>query len=202
MADLNAPLNGQLRREAVRRGLLPEDAPPLTPETAFALVRDMPYARSSTHDPAGIIGGWRGTCSSKHELLAALLAEHGLSSSMVACTQEIKLPENADPQLEALANGGSVVDIHNYLIVHAPQGDMKVDATWPLAAAEAGLPVNPAWVWGQDMRVAAVPKESWIVPEGVSVSDFKDELLRERYSPTELEKRDVFIRKVGELFLR
>ena len=202
MSDLNTPLNEQLRREAVRRGLLPHDAPPLTPETAFALVRDMPYARSSTHDPAGIIGEWRGTCSSKHELLAALLTEHDLSSSMVACTQDIRLPDNAEPELRGLAGGGSVVDVHNYLIVHAPQGDMKVDATWPLTAAAAGLPVNPEWVWGQDMRVAAVPKESWIVPEDVSVSEFKDGLLRERYSPAELEKRDVFIKKVGELFLR
>lgn len=200
--SIHQVLNEQLRQAAVQRGILPADAPDLRPETAFALVRDMPYARASTHQPSGIIAEWRGTCSTKHELLAALLAEHGLESQIIACTQEIKLPDNADPELRALSGGQSVVDIHNYLVVDTPQGQMKVDATWPLRAGEVGLPVNAAWQWGQDMTLACTPIESWTVPEGQTVSDFKDRLLAERYSPEELERRDQFIRKVGELFLR
>ncbi|AZI43655.1 hypothetical protein EHF33_13595 [Deinococcus psychrotolerans] len=200
--SLAQQLNEQLREAAVQRGILPTDAPTPTPEVAFALVRDMPYARASTHEPAGIIGEWRGTCSTKHELLAALLAEHGLESAIIACTQEIKLPDDADPDLRALSGGQSVVDIHNYLVVNTPQGQMKVDATWPLRAAEVGLPVNAAWQWGEDMTLACIPLESWTVPDSETVSGFKDRLLAERYSPEELERRDHFIRKVGELFLR
>ncbi|WP_216317642.1 hypothetical protein [Deinococcus aestuarii] len=93
-----------------------------------------------------------------------------------------------------------VVDVHNSLIVHAPEGDM-VDATWPLAAAQAGLPVNPEWVWGRDQVVACTPLEAWPVPAGESVADFKARVLRERYAPEELERRDAFIRQVGSLFL-
>lgn len=198
-ADL--PLTHLLHAQAAARGLRDPKAPlPGVPE-AFALVRDMPYARAATHDPAGVLRGWRGTCSTKHELLAALLAERGLPSTVIACTQLITLPPNAPPDLLALGGGAPVVDIHNYLIVHAPQGDMRVDATWPLAAGPLGLPVNPEWRWGEDQQLACTPLESWPVPPGESVADFKARLLRERYTPQELERRDRFIREVGRLFL-
>ncbi len=196
------PLTRQLQNEAERRGLRPENAEALSIEDAFALIREMPYARASTHEPSGIIAEWRGTCSTKHELLRAVLAEAGLKSSMIACTQEIKLPPNADPELLTLTGGQSVVDVHNYLVVHAPEGDMRVDVTWPLAAAAAGLPVNPEWVWGKDMALACIPLESWVVPDEDSVAEFKDRLLKERYTPQELQRRDAFIKQVGELFLR
>ncbi|GAA5532572.1 hypothetical protein [Deinococcus aluminii] len=190
-----------LHEEAAARGLRDPAAPlPDLPEV-FALVRDMPYARASTHDPAGIMREWRGTCSTKHELLAALLAERGVSSTLIACTQEITPPPGAPPELLALSGGQPVVDIHNYLTVHAPQGDMVVDATWPLAAAQAGLPVNPEWRWGEDQQLACTPLETWPVPAGESVADFKARLLRERYTPEELERRDAFINAVGRLFL-
>lgn len=193
------PLTRLLHAGAARRGLRDEAAPlPDIPEV-FALVRDMPYARASTHDPAGIVREWRGTCSTKHELLAALLAERGIRSTMIACTQEIVPPPGAPPELLALMGGRPVVDVHNYLVVHPPQGDMVVDATWPTGAA--GLPVNPAWVWGEDQQVACTPLETWPVPEGESVADFKARLLRERYTPEELERREAFIREVGRLFL-
>jgi hypothetical protein len=198
-ADL--PLTRLLHAEAAARGLRDPDAPlPGIPEV-FALVRDMPYARASTHDPAGIAREWRGTCSTKHELLAALLAERGLASTVIACTQQITPPPDAPPELLALGGGQPVVDVHNYLIVHAPQGNMVVDATWPLAAAGAGLPVNPEWRWGENQRVACTPLESWPVPAGESVAAFKARVLRERYTPEELDRRDAFIREVGRLFL-
>lgn len=196
------PLSQYLRQAAIERQLLPADAAALTPETAFALVRDMPYARASSHAVRQIVDDWRGTCSTKHELLQALLIEHQLSSSMIACTQEINLPLNADAELSALTNGQSVVDVHNYLVVNTAQGPMKVDATWPLTAAQVGLPVNAEWVWGEDMTLACTPLETWTVPEGETVSEFKDRLLAERYSLEELERRERFIQKVGELFLR
>ncbi|KEF35439.1 hypothetical protein RDMS_02820 [Deinococcus sp. RL] len=198
-ADL--PLTRQLHAGAVARGLRDRTAPlPALPE-AFALVRDMPYARTSDHDPVTALREWRGTCSTKHVLLKALLAERGLRSTLMACTQEITPPPGAPPELLALTAGRPVVDIHNYLVVHAPQGDMLVDATWPLTAAPAGLPVNPEWRWGESQRLACTPLESWPVPEGVSVAAFKDRLLRERFSAAELERRDAFIRAVGQLFL-
>lgn len=195
------PLTHALHAEAVRRGLLSPGAPLPDARTAFSLVRDMPYARASSHAPEVVIAEWRGTCSTKHELLAALLAESGLRSTLMACTQEIRPPPGAPPELVALAEGRPVVDVHNYLVVHAPEGDTIVDATWPLAARSAGLPVNDAFEPGRNMRVAAQPIETWAVPSGVSLVEFKDRLLRERYTPEELALRDRFIEAVGRLFL-
>ena len=200
-SSADAPLTRALHSEAVSRSLRDDhDDLPDVP-AVFALVRDMPYARAASHDPQDIISGWRGTCSTKHELLAALLAEAGLRSTVMACTQEIRPPAHAPAELLALTGGEPVVDVHNYLIVHAPQGDMTVDATWPLAAREAGLPVNEHWVWGQDQTIACTPIETWAVPVGQSVATFKDRLLQERYTPEELARRDAFIQGVGRLFL-
>ncbi|THF88619.1 hypothetical protein E7T09_05370 [Deinococcus sp. KSM4-11] len=162
----------------------------------FELVRDMPYARASTHAPETVIDEWCGTCSTKHELLAALYAELGLSSTIYACTQEIRLPEGAAPELAAW-NGELVIDIHNYLVLHEPGGDRLIDATWPLAARAAGLPANE---WGSDMRIACIPLETWALSPGQDVAAFKDARLRERYTSEQLERRDEFIRAVGRLF--
>ncbi|MFC4453092.1 hypothetical protein [Deinococcus sonorensis] len=196
------PLGEHLHGAALERGLIGAEER-LTPELAFRLVRDMPYARADTHEPAGIIGGWRGTCSTKHELLQALLLEWGLQSRLIACTQLIRLPPGADmdPELKALAAGEPVVDVHNYLVVHTPHGDMTVDATWPLEAAAFGLPTNPEWVWGQDMQIGCTPLQSWDVPPEQTLTAFKDRLLAEQYTPAQLERRERFIRRVGELFL-
>ena len=180
-----------LQAEAVRRGLRSGDTLPDEREV-FELVRDMPYARASTHAPETVIAEWRGTCSTKHELLAALYAELGLSSTIYACTQEIRLPEGAAPELAAW-NGEPVIDVHNYLVLHEPGGDRLIDATWPLAARAAGLPTNE---WGSDMRIACIPLETWALSPGQDVAAFKDARLRERYTPEQLERRDGFIRAV------
>ena len=73
------------REEAVRRGLLLE-ATPITPETAFALVRDMPYKRAKSRDPGAIVTEWQGTCSGKHYLLKELFQELGIRIKAIMCT--------------------------------------------------------------------------------------------------------------------
>ena len=55
------PLVPQLRAEAVRRGLFPDDTP-LRPEAVFALVRDMPYERASDRQPETIDGSALAAC--------------------------------------------------------------------------------------------------------------------------------------------
>ncbi|GAA5439191.1 hypothetical protein ACFQDE_02730 [Deinococcus caeni] len=49
--------------------------------------------------------------------------------------------------------------------------------------------------------IACTPLDTWAVPEGESVAAFKDRVLRERYTPQELERREAFIQGVGRLFL-
>lgn len=202
--DDHRPLAQQLQDHAVRRGRRHADAFPLTPQEMFALVRDMPYARASSHDPHVVIEEWRGTCSTKHELLAALLAEAGLRSTIMACTQEVQWPAALPlpPELADLFAAGRVVDLHNYLVVHAPAGDTIIDATWPLALKRLGLPANETLEWGTNMPIACVPLQTWAVPADEPLETFKTALLRAQFTPAELARRDTFIRTVGALLSR
>ena len=193
-------LLSSLKAEAIKRGLI-DPATEIDAGTAFLLVRDMPYQRASDRRPETIIAEWRGTCSGKHYLLQALFAELGITSRVMACTSTTpvdpdKVPEPHQSLYEA-ANR-HFVDVHNYLLVDlADNEQMIVDATWPLSARKSGFTVNEEFVLGQNQRLAAEPLETWPIPEGRDPQEFKDELLREHFTPAELEFRDEVIRALG-----
>lgn len=191
----------QLQKTAVLRGLLePETA--VDAATAFRLVRDMPYMRASSRQPETIIAEWRGTCSGKHYLLKALFAELGLPARVIACTTEVRLDPAAMPEpLRSLlaASNGRFVDVHNYLILTLPDGEMIVDATWPLNTRPFGLVVNDAFVPGTDQQIAYTPHKQWVVPDTGDPQQFKETLLRQEFTPEELAHRDAVIRAIAQL---
>jgi hypothetical protein len=188
-----------LKSEAVQRGLLkPEEEIDL--KNAFFLVRDMPYTRASSRDSETIIHEWRGTCSGKHYLLKRLFAELGYQSKVIACTTETyNDPRKAYGKLRKLLeqSDGRFVDVHNYLILELPDGEMIVDATWPLATKDMGMVVNEDFVLGKNQRIAYKALKTWVVPEGGDSQDFKNKILRESYTPEELAHRDEVIKTVG-----
>jgi hypothetical protein len=190
-----------IKSEAVRRGLLDESVE-IDTAKAFALVRDMPYRRAYDRRPETTIAEWRGTCSGKHYLLKALFAELGLPSQVMACTTVYPIDPDDIPESQRSlyeAANRRFVDVHNYLLVELPDnGHMMVDATWPLTARKAGLPVNETFVLGQDHHLAAEPLESWPIPAGRDAQEFKDELLRSHFTPDELEFREEVIQALGE----
>lgn len=195
------PLIDLLRETAVARDLLSPDAM-VDAAAAFALVRDMPYMRASDRQPETIIKEWRGTCSGKHYLLQRLFAELGIPSQVMACTTHIHIdpqsvPNGLRPLLEQ--TNGNVVDVHNYLLLQLPAGEMVVDATWPLFTKPLGFPVNDAFLLGESQQIACVPNQTWVVPEDRNPQDYKDELLAEHFSPDELAHRDKFIRTISAL---
>ncbi len=191
-----------LKTEAVQRGVMPPEVE-LDPGLVFTLVRDMPYRRASDRKPETTISEWRGTCSGKHYLLQALFAELGFKSQVVACTTVTPIDASEVPETLRLlyeAANRHFVDVHNYLLLELPAGgQMIVDATWPLSARKAGLPVNETFVLGQDQAIAAEPLESWPVPDGRDPQEFKDELLKAQFSPAELEFREEVIRALGDM---
>lgn len=190
-----------LRLEALRRGLLEEDAV-MDAAAAFALVRDMTYQRASDRQPETLIREWRGTCSGKHYLLKQLFAELGIPSRLIACTTETRLdPAEVHPRLRPILHrgGGRVVDVHNYLVLELPQGEMVVDATFPASYKKYGMTVNEDFILGQDQHIAAKPMRIWVVPPEKDAQEFKDELLQQNFTPQELAVREDFICTLGEL---
>jgi hypothetical protein len=75
---------------------------------------------------------------------------------------------------------------------------MVVDATWPLSARKEGRISNESFVLGTDQQLAVVPIASWPIPEGRDPQEYKEELLREQFTPAELEFREIMIQAVSE----
>lgn len=190
-----------LQEEAVKRHLLSPDTK-IDAATAFRLVRDMPYMRASSRQPKTHIAEWRGTCSGKHYLLKALFAELGLKAHIVAGTVELQLnPATFTPELRDILQrtNGRFVDVHNYLLVDTPDGQMVVDATWPLSTRKYGLVANDEFIMGKNQLIAYPTTQTWIVPDDVDPQAFKDKLLHEHFTPEELAVRDEFIETFSQL---
>ena len=190
-----------LQSKAVERGLLkPEEE--IDVEKAFLLVRDMPYIRASSRDPETIIHEWRGTCSGKHYLLKGLFAELGYPSRLIACTTVNLIdPKKVRGKLRKLLkqSNGRFLDVHNYLVLELPGKEMIVDATWPIDTKGTGTVVNEHFVLGENHQIACEPVKTWVVPDNRNAQDFKDEILKESFTPEELAHRDEFIKALGEM---
>ena len=188
-----------LQSKAIERGSL-KAGEKLDAAKAFFLVRDMPYTRASSRAPEITIQEWRGTCSGKHYLLKSLFAELGYKSRLIACTTVAYIdPQEASGRLRELLeqSEGRFVDVHNYLILELPEGEMIVDATWPLATKDMGTVVNEDFVLGEDHQIACKPIKTWVVPEDRNPQDFKNEILRDSFTSEELAHRDEFIKALG-----
>src|SRR5699024_6039359 len=152
----------------------------------FELVREMPYRRASDRKPETTIREWRGTCSGKHYLLQALLKEIGMESELIACPTHVAAdPDSLPDELGAILREGPVPDVHNYL--RLPR---IVDATWPVEAAEYGLPVNREWLEEDDMELPCTPFREYVVPADADAQQFKEKLLEQQFTEEELERRD------------
>ena len=190
-----------LKSKAVEKRLL-EPEVDIDLESAFLLVRDMPYTRASSRDPETTIREWRGTCSGKHYLLKQLFAELGYSSRLIACTTVAQInPKSVRGKLREILeqSNGRFVDVHNYLLLDLPQAQMIVDATWPISTDGMGTVVNKRFILGQDQRIACEPIQTWEVPEDQDPQAFKGKILRESFTNEELEHREEFIRTLGSM---
>jgi len=201
MVNESTQLLDVLRSKAIEKNLLsPENE--IDAEKAFTLVRDMPYTRASSRDSETIIDEWRGTCSGKHYLLKKLFAELGISSKLIACTTVTHIdPKDVRGKLRTLLeqSKGRFVDVHNYLILELPEGEMIVDATWPLATKDMGTVVNERFVLGENQQIACEPLKIWVVPEEGDSQEFKNKILKESFTPEELAHREEFIQTLGKM---
>ncbi len=158
-----------LRDQARRRGMLGAKEA-VTLASVFRIVRDLPYLPASDRLPETVVREWRGARMEKHVLLAALFEALGYEASVMIAAHQFdaeSAPWLPDPLL-AQVREAPVPDVHTFLrLRHDPVADdwMTVDATWPLAARDLGLPANAALTPGVDQRIAADIEELFHVPE-------------------------------------
>jgi hypothetical protein len=76
---------------------------------------------------------------------------------------------------------------------------MIVDATWPISTKGLGTVVNEEFVPGVNHQIACVPIKTWVVPEDRDSQEFKNEILKDSFTPEELEHREKFIETLGKM---
>jgi hypothetical protein len=96
-------------------------------------------------------------------------------------------------------SGGRFVDVHNYLVLELPAGEMIVDATWPISNKGMGTVINERFVLGESQKIAVDPIKSWVVPDDRDSQEFKDEILKVSFTPEELAHRDEFVKTLSRV---
>jgi orotate phosphoribosyltransferase len=99
-------------------------------------VRALPYGRPSERTVEGLLRERRGTCSTKHLLLARLLAERFPESEPSIVHRVYKLDHARARELFGATAARSVpdqglVDVHRYLTVTLGGRRLEIDATFP-----------------------------------------------------------------------
>lgn len=126
----------------------------------FEHVRDLPYRYPANRNPLEVLKCGAGSCSGKHYLLGELFRLQGLTVRNMLCTHrfnESLLP--FPPNMLALLRKNEIVDIHDYLQIQVDGRWVDVDATWPLALRDFGLPVTEEWDGKSSMVLSVVPDE-------------------------------------------
>lgn len=123
----------------------------------FHAVRRLPYHSSGDRSLAGILASGRGSCSSKHVLLAALLNRIGVRADVELVRGDFAAPlraaRNIPQSLSAAAQAG-VPDVHNVVRAWGEGGSVILDATWHDAVKPYGFRVNDSWSGVGDTAIA------------------------------------------------
>ncbi|MEV8515372.1 hypothetical protein [Dactylosporangium sp. NPDC051484] len=126
---------------------LPDD--PTLAEVVDA-VHSIPYGRPAERSPQGALAAWRGTCSTKHALLAIVLAERWpqtkpqLVHRVYLCTPQ-DTAHTFGPAVAAAVPEEGLWDVHRYLTIELNGALIVIDVTFPS---------RPGWDGAGSMPVA------------------------------------------------
>ena len=138
---------GPMLKSLIVRAGLSENA---SLEEVVEAVRSMPYGRPMERSARGALAEWRGTCSTKHALLAAVLAEHWphtepqLVHRVYRCTPE-DAARSFGPAAAAAVPEEGLWDVHRYLTIELNGNRVVIDVTFPS---------GPGWDGASSMPVA------------------------------------------------
>ncbi len=137
--------NAALRKRFTDRAGLPEH--PSLWEFVNA-VKELPYGRNDDRSPDGVVTEWRGTCSTKHDLLGELLGgrpefDYRLVHRVYRVDRAAAAEMFGEDASRFVPEEG-LVDVHTYATVLVRDERVVIDVTFP-----GGL-----WDGQSDMRLA------------------------------------------------
>jgi hypothetical protein len=150
-------------------------------------VRAIPYGRNMDRTPAGVIGEWKGTCSTKHALLAALLESRPefdleLVHRVYRVTPDEARERFGEEAARAVPDGG-LTDVHTYATLVVQGRRVRVDVTFP----------GPLWDGRSDMELACGEGDDY--PAGDDPWALKESLVAQHCDPG---VREPFIAALSE----
>jgi hypothetical protein len=126
-------VNGSLFVRFVTRAGLPGDA---SLGQVVDAVQAIPYGRPGARTAEGVIEEWKGTCSTKHALLAQLLGERWpelqprLVHRVYRVSRRSALQRYGGGPAGAVPEGG-LTDVHRYLVMILAGQEVTIDITFP-----------------------------------------------------------------------
>jgi hypothetical protein len=126
-------VNGSLFARFATRAGLPGDA---SLGQVVDAVHAIPYGRPGSRTAEGVIHEWKGTCSTKHALLARLLRERWPESQPVLVHRVYRVSRRSVLQrYGGVAAGavpeGGMTDVHRYLVILLAGQKVRIDVTFP-----------------------------------------------------------------------
>lgn len=156
-------------------------------------LRAIPYGRPSTRTPDGTVHEWVGTCSTKHALLAELLADRPeLDVELVHRVYRIdptRARELFGDEVAKVVPADGLVDVHRYATVVVDGHRTRIDVTFP----------GPLWDGRSDMPLCCGPGTDHPVPPGADPALLKAQLEEAHCDPA---VREPFIAALGTTFAR
>jgi hypothetical protein len=126
-------VNGSLFARFANRAGLPADASLCQVVNAVHVI---PYGRPGSRTAEGVIDEWKGTCSTKHALLARLLRERGPESQPRLVHRVYRVSRRSVLQRYGGVAAGTVpedglTDVHRYLVIILAGREVRIDITFP-----------------------------------------------------------------------
>lgn len=149
------------------------------PIEIYHAVRNVPYSSRGDRRPLGVLENNEGSCSGKHILLRDLLRHTGHEAVIETVQGDFAagIPplESMPEALRRMCHDGGVKDFHQYVVWQGPDGECKLDATWPDGLIALGVPGNSDWNGGRDTRLALSPDA--VLKRVEDIPAYKEQLL-------------------------
>ncbi len=144
-------------------------------------VKEIPYGRPTDRSPDGVITEWRGTCSTKHALLAALLADRPeldfeLFHRVYRVDRTLALEVYGEHAARFVPEGG-LTDVHTYGSLVIEGSRVLIDVTFPGEIWDGRSDMTLACGAGDDYPGG---EEPWVLKQTL-VERFCDPVLREPF---------------------